>query len=284
MFKKTFLAIAFMVYTCGWALADQAKTTFSVTNKSGADICEIYLAPKDADNWGDDLIENLSECLHPGNSVELRLPKDWSQNTTWEMRLVFPENEEASFTADLQLKPGKKANLYKASAEFPGDNIAWSELPQLGNLREASEYFRQCAEKMQPSIPLVFTNGFLPDAGDLVRGTSVTAWSVNTLEQDGSNTRQIYDVTYYAGARVAFAYLHDDTSALSSEEMKLYREAVSILKKIMAQPTDLQKEYLIHDIVLNRARYEMVDFSGLKGNEIPRGKSALGVLLDHKAN
>ena len=46
----------------------------------------------------------------------------------------------------------------------------------------------------------------------------------------------------------------------------------------------MQKELLIHDIVIGSAKYEAVNFEGLKPYETPRGKSALGVFLDHKAN
>ena len=284
MFRKAFFAVAIILHACGLAYAGNDNATFKVSNRSGEDICEIYIAPTDDESWGDDLIENLSECLHPGNSVDVRLPKEWSTKTDWEIKLVFSEEKEEKFTASLQLRPGTKANLYAKSADVPGGGVDWSKVPQLGNLREAAMYFRECTEKMMPSIPLAFTNGFLPDAGDLVRGTTVTAWGIDDIENDGTNAKKIYTVTYYAGARVANAYLNNDTSSLTSEEMKLYNEAVSILKNIMKKETELQKEYFIHDLVINRAKYEAVSFEGLAENEIPRGKSALGVLLDHKAN
>lgn len=284
MFRKAFLAIAALFCASGLAYADNDTIAFQVSNKSGEDICEIYMAPEEEESWGDDLIENLSECLHAGNSVGVRLPKDWSNKTDWEIKLVFSGKKEEKFTARLPLKPGTTANLYAKSAEILGSNVDWSTVPTVGNLREARQYFRECTEKMMPSIPLAFANGFLPEFEDLKRGTTVTAWSIDDIENDGTSAKKIYNVTYYAGARVAHAYLNNDTSALSSEEKKLYNEAVSILKNIMKKPTDLQKEYYIHDVVINRAKYEAVNFEGLKPNEIPRGKSALGVLLDHNAN
>jgi hypothetical protein len=70
------------------ALAFQGKQDFTVVNKTGVEIHELYVSPHSANNWQEDVLG--TDTLPPGKSVEIKFsPKEKSK--LWDLKIVDGE-------------------------------------------------------------------------------------------------------------------------------------------------------------------------------------------------
>lgn len=165
------------------------------------------------------------------------------------------------------------------------NNLDFSNAPRFSNAQDLVRYLKQCKKNLETKVSITTTNGFSPNLNELVQ--DVACWNLkSTTYSNGSeNTVIVFEFTNYPGERVAYAYLHNDTSFLSNEEKKLYKIAVQIVneaKKFSAGHTNpaLYRELYIHDAITQRVNY----YSGSGTKSLQRVQSAIGALIDGKAN
>lgn len=176
-----------------------------------------------------------------------------------------------------------------ASAITP-QQVEWSAAPKIHSKAELVRYVRDCERNFQKDIPVILMNGLKVDHNALFQNSELNAdllanRMTYTILSDGSaNSRVIYQLSYYPGAKVAHAYLSGNTKILSANEKALYNLAVKIVNEAMEQPTALRRELYIHDAITSRATYYNNTATMTKSKSTPRFVTAAGALIDKRAN
>jgi len=275
LFPGLFLSLA------GFAMAENPLV---LDNRSGSSICSIRMSPAGENRWTGNLVGGLGECLYSGNSTTVPWNPAWSETAEWDVEISYGDRGTVVYEADLDLIPGMRvvadaADVFQA---FPAA-IDWDSLPRISNLEDAIRYIREVTEEDMPDhIPMYFVNGFFPKSEDLLTGSIITSWSHDELYRNGGTTRVVYSVRYYPGVRVAKAYLSDDLSDLTEEEIRLYKAALPVVREALAIPSELERELFIHDRVIATASYQKVEFDGKTFGQPEL--SAIGALLNGRAN
>ena len=99
------------------ALAFQGKQDFTVVNKTGVEIHELYVSAHSTDNWEEDVLG--ADTLASGESVEIKFsPKEKSK--LWDLKIVDGKGNSIEWT---------KLNLLEISEVtlFYKDGKAWAE-------------------------------------------------------------------------------------------------------------------------------------------------------------
>lgn len=167
------------------------------------------------------------------------------------------------------------------------DTLDWAGVPYLGDKLSLRNYLHEREKLLQPNIqvllPIELANSLLKDPMQYMDMMLLAYNGTITTRNDDSTARVLFTMRYYPGARVAYAYTHNDTSFLLPDELQLYNAAVGIVNSANTKPTLLQKELYIHDVIAARADY----YVGSSAEDIAgwsRNKSALGAILDGRAN
>ena len=158
--------------------------------------------------------------------------------------------------------------------------IDWENAPRFDNFDALVEYLNDCKYALKTTVPVVCVNGFIPDSKKIpeLRPILFLKW---TTYKGGQNLRILYEITNYPGERVAWAYLHKDTSFLSKDEMKLYNAAVDLVNHAKNFSSDpLYRELYIHDRLTGKTVY----YNKEPQPKNARFKTAFGVLFDGRAN
>ncbi|MBQ7476159.1 MAG: hypothetical protein IJT06_02040 [Selenomonadaceae bacterium] len=165
------------------------------------------------------------------------------------------------------------------------NSLDFSNAPRFSNYQDLVRYLKECKKNLETKVSVMTTNGFSPNINELIQ--DVACWNLkSTTYSNGSeNIGIVFEFTNYPGERVAYAYLHNDTSFLTNEEKKLYKIAVQIVneaKKFSSGHTNpaLYRELYIHDAITQRVNY----YSGSGSKNLQRAQSAIGALIDGKAN
>ncbi len=162
-------------------------------------------------------------------------------------------------------------------------SVDWDNVPEISNKTDFVDYVLKCENNCQEVIPLVCTEGFFVNLEEFLRiAKNAQHAKITWLDNEEENYALVlYEIKIYPGAKVAYAFSTGDISILTVDEMQLYNEAVKIVEKVNCNnPSELQKELLIHDEITRRASYIDVEF----GDEILRSCNAFGALLDGQAN
>ncbi|HEY9282895.1 MAG TPA: hypothetical protein VIP46_05525 [Pyrinomonadaceae bacterium] len=99
------------------ALALQGKQDFTVVNKTGVEIHELYVSAHSAETWEEDVLGQ--DTLPPGESVEIKFsPKEKAK--LWDLKVVDGKGNSIEWT---------KLNLLEISEVtlFYKDGKAWAE-------------------------------------------------------------------------------------------------------------------------------------------------------------
>lgn len=101
---------------------------------------------------------------------------------------------------------------------------------------------------------------------------------------DGANHWQV-EYTPYPGERIVDAYRSGNTAKLSSEEKKALNKAVEVVEAAKAASSNsIQLELYLHDWLCDRVTYYNGSTDVKDENDILRHLTALGAILDGKAN
>ena len=115
---KSAVAIAALsLLLASTALAFQGKQDFTVVNKTGVEIHELYVSPHSADDWQEDVLG--TDTLAPGKSVEIKFsPKEKSK--LWDLKVVDGEGNSIEWESLNLLEISEVTLHYK-------DGKAWAE-------------------------------------------------------------------------------------------------------------------------------------------------------------
>ena len=162
------------------------------------------------------------------------------------------------------------------------NSIDWNSAPRFGDKQSFINYIKDCEKNCKTFIPVVFTNGLFVDVDEFSKiakqyqYTSMQWWDTG----NGRREKILYEVGIYPGAKVEYAYRTGNTSILSNDEKKLYNLAIKIVNEASRQPTELQKELYLHEVITERVSY----YTTNTNENAPRHCTALGALLDGRAN
>ena len=162
------------------------------------------------------------------------------------------------------------------------NSVDWNNAPHFSNKADFISYIKNCENNCVSTAAVVFSGGLFVDVNEFVKISKHTQFAKVTW-WNGKNNRPekvLYEMTFYPGTKVAYAYRTGNTSILSAEEKKLYNVAVQIVNAANQQPTTLQKELYIHDEITGRVTY----LNKKSNSNTPRHCNALGALLDGRAN
>lgn len=99
------------------ALAFQGQQDFTVVNKTGVEIHELYVSAHTTDNWEEDVLG--TDTLPPGESVEIKFsPKEKSK--LWDLKIVDGKGNSIEWTRLNLLEISEVTLFYK-------DGKAWAE-------------------------------------------------------------------------------------------------------------------------------------------------------------
>lgn len=163
---------------------------------------------------------------------------------------------------------------------------AWDNAPRFDNQFDLVAYLKNEALELRPVVHAVLTNGYEINTSDVLFLANLHSMSTNIEPTDDPQTKRVtFNINYPHGERIAYAYLHNDTSNLSSEDMQIYNEAVQIVNEANnfaaghSNP-DLYRELYIHDAITARTTY----YTETPMLPNSRYLSAVGVFIDGKAN
>lgn len=153
------------------------------------------------------------------------------------------------------------------------------ESPSIADKESLIYFVRDCIEARLDEFIINYSHGFMGNNDDLLYACNIPHIYSKLLENKNKSSRVLYRITYYPGMRVSDAYITNNQTKLTSEQRRLYRIAVNIIKQAQNM-TDLEAELYFHDIICKNVTY----FSNTSERIMPRHATALGVFLDHKAN
>ncbi|MCR5834529.1 MAG: hypothetical protein K6G55_07780 [Selenomonadaceae bacterium] len=180
----------------------------------------------------------------------------------------------------------KSAENKAVSSESKIEDIDWDNVPHFNNQLDLVNHIRQTRKTLETTLPVVLTDGFNPDINDISFYSS--AWYIEyttSRKNNSSKMNVLYKVRNYPGERVAYAYLHNDTSFLTDDEQQLYDVAVEIVDEANdfaanhSSPA-LYKQLYIHDAIIERTSY----YTENPQPSSARFQTAFGALIDGKAN
>lgn len=161
-------------------------------------------------------------------------------------------------------------------------SIDWQNVPHFNNKADFINYIKNCEKNCVSFVPVVFSAGVFVDVNEFLKISKHSQYANLTWWNDKSGRPRevLYEMTFYPGTKVAYAYLTGNTSILNGEERQLYKIAVEIVNEANRRPTTLLKEHYIHEKIT-----ELVTYHNVKSNDkTPRHCNAIGALIDGRAN
>lgn len=166
------------------------------------------------------------------------------------------------------------------------DDIDWDEVPEINNKLEFHDYIVECEEDLQTVIPVILTDGFRFDWNNKWMMAPVQWKNYTVVQDDGETCYLVLEIENYPGTRISEAYLRDDTSFLTADELKVYYAVTEALMEFSDENTDdeYEEELLLCKFLDNWVSYKTADYSIVNGEKMPRFVTAIGAFLDNKAN
>ena len=106
MLKKLALAFLFAILAQGTAFAGH---TYKIINNLGRDVCEFYVSAHNENDWGDDMLGALDECLHHGYNYTYK--GQASLAPTHDVRIVFRDGSDLTLTLNQPCPEGATTNF-----------------------------------------------------------------------------------------------------------------------------------------------------------------------------
>lgn len=262
--SKTILAMLLcMAILSGTACSPQSKNEIITTTEYSAE------ASVEAENYSYDEIPSYE-------GTEEDYSSDFSATSENEEDVVYLYDEY-----DYGDWWGVEGDSEEGFSELSEDNSEtdWESVSPINNDDDAKAYFTECINQRMTSIPVRYTDGYSLTTDQFLVITSLP-WVDEIVYSNADDIYLTYNVIYYPGTRVADAYLNDDTSGLSDDEMELYNAAVEILEAAQQYDSPLKQELLIHDRICERVTY----YTETLDKKMPRFCTAIGALIDGKAN
>jgi hypothetical protein len=111
-------------------------------------------------------------------------------------------------------------------------NIDWNSAPRISSIPDFVRYINRERRNGKTSFNVVLTNGITISQKEfLYLIPSVIVSPPQIYSNNGENIFVTYNIKEYPSTRVLNAYRSNDLSNLTSDEMKLYTEALKIIKE-----------------------------------------------------
>lgn len=167
----------------------------------------------------------------------------------------------------------------------------WTEDMVYSDIASLRQYLGKCISQYHmKEICFIYSGSEPLEAGILSEHINVemSRDTVNKAELEYDGRSAVYacvEVSYFPSVRVADAYRTGDMSELTSDEVRLYLTATEFLKSsINSSMTDQEKEWIIHEFICDSSYYYTDDKKTYEGAEIPNFRTAVGALLEGRAN
>ncbi|MBQ9537203.1 MAG: hypothetical protein IJU79_05380 [Desulfovibrionaceae bacterium] len=157
--------------------------------------------------------------------------------------------------------------------------LAPVQSPPIADKASLVDFVRDCVEERLSEFVVNFTQGYLASNDDLLYSCNLPHVHSRILTKTARSAKVLYKISYYPGMRVADAYIQHNTASLSDEERELYNIALDIIRKAQYM-TPLQAELFFHDTLCHYVNY----YTDTPGKKLPRYATAIGALIDHRAN
>ncbi|HEY2032759.1 MAG TPA: hypothetical protein VGH02_03650 [Rhizomicrobium sp.] len=120
-FVSAAFAVAAFVALPSATFAD-AKQDFTLVNKTGYDISEVYVSPSKADDWQEDVLGQ--DILEDGQNVDISFHRS-DKSCHWDLKVVYKDDNSSAQWGDIDLctvseiaihyndKSGKTSATYK---------------------------------------------------------------------------------------------------------------------------------------------------------------------------
>jgi hypothetical protein len=92
------------------AAAQQAKQDFTLVNKTGYDISEIYLSAAKSDSWEDDLLADEDDNFGDGESKAVHFLSK-VKTCLWDLKVVYDDDDSSAIWHDINLCEVSKITL-----------------------------------------------------------------------------------------------------------------------------------------------------------------------------
>lgn len=101
---KFYLIAAAMISTFATATTSaqaQSRQDFTLVNRTGYDISEVYISPGKADDWEEDILGS-DDTLDDGDQKEIKF-KRVGKTCIWDLKVVYDEDDSTAVWHDIDL-------------------------------------------------------------------------------------------------------------------------------------------------------------------------------------
>ena len=164
------------------------------------------------------------------------------------------------------------------------NNVDFSQQPHFTNQLGMHDYFLSCLEGRCRNILFTCDKKAMPEIfGSDFCEKYMLAWCNPKMEPGENGIHYMISVTYYPGDNVAWAYLNNDTSTLTEDELLLYDVAVNWLNEnITDEMTDIEKCEVIYEYLSGYVQYSNDLLNALNTSyTFDLGITAYGAMIDN---
>lgn len=164
------------------------------------------------------------------------------------------------------------------------NNIDFSQQPHFTNQLGMHDYFLSCLEGRCRNILFTCEKKAMPEIfGSDFCEKYMLAWCNPKMEPGENGIHYMISITYYPGDNVAWAYLNNDTSTLTEDELVLYDVAVNwVNENITEDMTDIEKCEAIYEYLSGNVQYSNDLLNALNTSyTFDLGITAYGAMIDN---
>jgi hypothetical protein len=92
------LAAALALSPAAWA--QQAKQDFTLVNKTGYALSEVYVSPNKSDDWEEDILGR--DVMENGDSVHISFQRA-NKSCLWDLKVVYQDDDSESYWEEIDL-------------------------------------------------------------------------------------------------------------------------------------------------------------------------------------
>lgn len=91
------------------ASADEAKQDFTLVNKTGYELKELYVSPSKAEDWQEDVLGQAT--LDDGEKVKVHFSAK-THTCKWDLKVVYSEDSSSAVWSDINLCEVEKITIH----------------------------------------------------------------------------------------------------------------------------------------------------------------------------
>jgi hypothetical protein len=91
------------------AMADEAKQDFTLVNRTGYELKEIYVSPGHADDWQEDVLGR--QTLGDGERLNVHFHAK-TRTCTWDLKVVYTDDDSSAIWHDINLCQVEKVTIH----------------------------------------------------------------------------------------------------------------------------------------------------------------------------